>query len=87
MSRVNTKECQAAGLDPKQVKRIADGISRYAKQAEALGLEIFGGASGDLRVQATHRPGYVVARLDGVFNGGDGATEFDEDGLMRGESA
>lgn len=32
------------------------------------------------------RAGLVLARLDGAFNGGDGASEFGEDGLLRGES-
>jgi hypothetical protein len=40
---VNREECEAAGLDAKEVERIAKGLSRYAKQADALGMEIFGG--------------------------------------------
>jgi len=45
---VNLEECEAAGLDPKEVKRIAKGLSRYANQAKELGLTVFGGSSGQL---------------------------------------
>lgn len=86
MASVNKDECIAAGLDPKEVERIAKGISRYAKQAQKLGLEVFGGGTGDLRQHNNgRRPGLIVASLDGCFNGGDGACKEDEDGLLRGE--
>lgn len=79
---------RGAGLDPKEVRRIAAGLSRYAREAAALGLEIFGGSgTGDLRTEAdARRAGLILARLDGSFNGGDGASDYDEDGLLRGES-
>ncbi len=85
--QVNARECEAAGLDPKEVRRIAAGLSRYAREAAALGLEIFGGSgTGDLRTEAdARRAGLILARLDGSFNGGDGASEYDENGLLRGE--
>jgi hypothetical protein len=73
---VNESECKAAGLDVKEVERIARGLSHYAQQAEKLGLQVFGGGGiGSLR---TH-PGIgvgslIVADLHGVFDGGDGAT-------------
>ncbi|WP_370601902.1 hypothetical protein [Pseudomonas nitroreducens] len=88
LMQVNVRECEAAGLDPKAVRRIAAGLSRYAREASALGLEIFGGSgTGELRTEAdARRAGLVLARLDGEFNGGDGASEFGEDGLLRGES-
>ena len=44
---VNESECEAADLDAEEVERIARGLSRYAKQAEALGLQIFGGMDRD----------------------------------------
>ncbi|WP_217495096.1 hypothetical protein [Vibrio sonorensis] len=51
MSYEHEDECIAAELDPKEVRRIAKGLTRYAKQAEALGLTIFGGSgSGSLRI-------------------------------------
>ncbi|HCL3411431.1 TPA: hypothetical protein ACVADE_001381 [Pseudomonas aeruginosa] len=85
--KINEDECRAAGLDRKEVRRIAAGISRYARQAEALGLTVFGGGAGDLRTRSDNRrAGYIVATLDGYFDGGDGAHERDENGLLRGES-
>ncbi|AHY45185.1 hypothetical protein N7388_23040 [Stutzerimonas stutzeri] len=85
---VNDAECQAAGLDPAEVARITRGLSRYAKQAQALGLCVFGGSgSGSLRKDDHPRGALVLASLDGVFDGGDGACAPDDDGLMRGEYA
>jgi hypothetical protein len=84
----NDAECQAAGLDPAEVARITRGLSRYAKQAQALGLCVFGGSgSGSLRKDDHPRGALVLASLDGVFDGGDGACAPDDDGLMRGEYA
>lgn len=84
---VNEKECEALGLDIKEVERIAKGLSRYGKQAEALGVDVFGGSgSGSLRKDLDGEGQLVVAYLDGCFDGGDGATREDENGLLRGES-
>lgn len=84
---LNEYECIAAGLDPKEVKRIAAGLSRYGKQAAALGMNIFGGAgSGTLRADDDPNKGsLIVADLDGNYDGGDGGAKFDEDDLQRGE--
>ena len=83
---INEDECLAAGLDPKEVARIAKGLSRYAKQAEALGIEIFGGTgTGSLRVDDNNPGRLVVAELDGMFDGGDGGHRQSSDGLLRGE--
>lgn len=83
---INEKECRAAGLDPKEVERIARGLSRYAKQADALGMCVFGGSgTGTLRMDDHVRGPLVLASLNGVFDGGDGACRPDDDGLMRGE--
>lgn len=72
--------------DPAQVRRIATGLSRYAKEAHQLGLTVFGGAgSGQLRFNDGGNGGLVVAELDGLFDGGDGASYEDDDGLLRGE--
>ena len=85
---VNAKECRAAGLDPKEVQRIAQGLSRYAKQAQALGLFVFGGSgSGTLRKDDHPRGALILAGLAGDFDGGDGACCPDEEGLLRGEYA
>ncbi|MEL7595399.1 hypothetical protein AADX40_15500 [Aeromonas veronii] len=86
MVNENTAECVAAGLDPAQVRRIARGLSRYATEARALGLEVFGGAGfGQLRFDDGGEGKLVVADLDGLFNGGDGASGPKDDGLIRGE--
>lgn len=87
MSYENYEECLAAGLDPKQVRRIAKGLSRYAKDAKALGMEVFGGSGfGQLRFNDGSSEGkLIVADLDGLFDGGDGASRPKGDGLMRGE--
>jgi hypothetical protein len=85
---INKPECLAAGLDPAEVARIARGMSRYARQAQALGLCVFGGAgSGSLRFDDGGRGALVVADIDGLFDGGDGASNEDAEGLLRGEYA
>lgn len=82
---VNREECIAAGLDPDEVEKIAKGFSRYAKRAAKLGIHVFGGTgTGSLR--CSRGSGLVVAMLDGDFDGGDGGTVFDNDGLERGEN-
>lgn len=82
---VNIDECIEAGLDPAEVEKIAKGISRYARQASKLGMQIFGGSGGSLRVPQDGLGSLVVADLDGVYEGGDGAAYPDENGLLRGE--
>jgi hypothetical protein len=82
---VNDAECAAAGLDPQEVGKIAVGLSRYACAAQKLGLTIFGGGSGTLRFDDGSGKALIVADLDGYFDGGDGATREDADGLLRGE--
>ncbi|URC22859.1 hypothetical protein KASHIRA_02850 [Serratia phage vB_SmaM-Kashira] len=84
----NEDECLAAGLDPKEVDKIARGLSRYGKMAKDLGISVFGGSgSGSLRFnQMNGKPELIVADLvGGIFDGGDGATDYDSDGLRRGE--
>lgn len=87
MSHVNPDECKAAGLDVKAVARIARGISRYAKQARSMGVEVFGGGgSGTLRFRDSLTKGaLVVAHLDGRFDGGAGDEMDFGDGLLRAE--
>lgn len=82
-------ECEAAGLDPAEVERIARGLSRYARQAEKLGITIFGGSSGTLRFadRLDNDGDLILASLDGTYDGGDGAYRPDTDGLLRGEGA
>ncbi len=81
-------ECLAAGKDPEAVRKLARTLDRAAKQAEALGVKIFGGSgNGTIRSydgDAQHP--LVLALVDGhMWDGGDGAEFTDENGLMRGE--
>lgn len=89
-SYVLEAECEAAGLDPKAVARIAQRLNSAAKDARALGLEVFGGSgSGSLRVSSRgqeERALIVASMDDGSWNGGDGGAHEDENGLLRGES-
>lgn len=86
MIHANENECVAAGLDPDEVERIARRINRAAKDARALGLEVFGGStSGSLRTIEAG-PQLIVAEMPGgCWSGGDGASREDENGLLRGE--
>lgn len=84
--QINEREIESAGLDVNEVKRIAKGIERYAKQAQALGIIVFGGSgSGSLRARDGKEQCLILAQVSGYFDGGDGAEELDEDGLWRGE--
>lgn len=88
MPSINSDECRAAGLDPAEVAKIARGLSRYAKQAQALGISIFGGsAGGQLRFKDGAPGDLILADLAGSYDGGDGSTCPDAEGLLRGEYA
>ena len=83
----NYEECEKAGLDEKEVIRIAKGLDRYAKQAHKLKLEIFGGSGcGTLRYNDGEARQLIVGVMDTqIFDGGDGAVKRDKNGLERGE--
>lgn len=79
-------ECAAAGLDIEKLKPLLARLSRAAKEAEKMGLTIFGGSgAGTLRFNDGHNRPLIVAAIDGRFDGGDGACWLDAHGLMRGE--
>jgi hypothetical protein len=66
-------------IDPRVVASIARRISKAAKEAEALGLAVFGGSgSGTLRYHMTDAGGTQteVAWLDGCWDGGDGGDDY-----------
>lgn len=85
---VNDNECEAAGLDPKEIKRIAAGLQRYIKQANKLDLQIFGGSdTASLRFDDGGCGQLIVAAINGNISGGCGAASDHDDGLLRGESA
>ena len=87
MRYANETECEAAGVDPAKVESIARRLSKAAREAQAMGLTVFGGSgTGSLRFCDSDEKGnLVVADLDGVFDGGDGAADRDGAGLLRGE--
>lgn len=80
MPDIDEELCKKFSLDPKKVASIARRISKAALEAEALGLEVFGGSgTGSLRYYAAEvkGPGHNdVASLDGCFDGGDGGDVY-----------
>ena len=85
----NVDECKAAGLDPKKVERVARGLSKWGKEAEKLGIYVFGGSgSGTLRLHDPEEPHHlIVADLACplLWDGGAGDPHYAGDGLLRGE--
>lgn len=84
---INEDECEKAGLDINEVRRIAKGLSRYGKQAQKLGMLIFGGSgTGELRYRDDHDKGALkLVSLVGSYDGGDGGDADWGDGFIRGE--
>ena len=64
-------ELDHSGLDRKKVLSIARRISRAGREATAMGIEIFGGSSGELRFRDDFDLGSLqLVALDGPFDGG-----------------
>lgn len=85
---VHRDECEAAGVDPEKLKRLAARLSKCGKELKEMGLEVFGGAgAGSIRTMSENegKGQLILADIDGNFDGGDGAARHDEDGLLRGE--
>lgn len=83
---INEDECIFARLDIKKVQSIARRISTAAKEAETMGIHIFGGSGkGTLRFRDGGDRALIVAHIDGGFDGGDGGCVEDNDGYLRGE--
>lgn len=89
MAYLNDDECEAAGLDPKKVLSLARRFERLSKEADAMGLHVFGGSgSGTLRFpdRDGRKTSLIVASIcPNGFDGGCGASREDENGLLRGE--
>lgn len=85
----NIDECEAAGLDPDKVERIAKRIAAAMKDANDLGLYAYGGScSLNLRFSDDPYKGALVVadNLGMNCDGGCGASCPDDDGLLRGEN-
>lgn len=85
---VNVDECEAAGLDEKEVQKVLNLYEKAGRAADKLKLTVFGGSgSGTLRFSddLAKRPLIIAAIVNGNIDGGDGAEVPDENGLWRGE--
>lgn len=40
--KLHKKECQIAGLDPKVIEKLGKRLAKVCKEAEELGIEVFG---------------------------------------------
>lgn len=83
---------QVLGLDIKKISSIARRISKAGREAKEAGIFVFGGGSGfpgdgQLRYYISTGEGqpYVLADLDGSYDGGDGGSREDDQGHLRGE--
>ncbi len=73
---IDEARCEQFGLDARKVMAVARRLSNAAREAQKMGLKVFGGAgSGSLRVSGGGSQN-DVARLDGNFDGGDGGDEY-----------
>lgn len=76
---IDDERCEEFDLDRKKVASIARRLSSAAKEAQAMGLCIFGGSGhGTLRYTRGERGGdcTTVADLEGNFDGGDGGDSW-----------
>lgn len=83
---INDQECDKAGVDAKKIKAIERALKKAVKQANALGVTVFGG-TGTLSLRFTDDPAkgdLILAEIKGNVSGGCGA-QGDEDGFIRGE--
>lgn len=83
------ESCEYIGMtddEMKELKNIASGFSSLGRRAEKLGVHVFGGSgSGSLRIGDGTNRAVILAWIDGIYDGGDGACREDENGILRGE--
>ena len=85
---VYDETCEFLNLDVNKVERLVRRLSSVGKELDRMGITVFGGSgTGTLRVSdAGYGQPYVIAHISpGTFDGGDGATDEDADGHLRGE--
>jgi hypothetical protein len=73
---VNIDRCIALRLDPRRVASIARRLSRAARDAQVLGLTVFGASGTGVLRRVGQGSQSDVAQLDGNFDGGDGGDEY-----------
>lgn len=90
MMSVDEEACEFAGLDIKRVKSVVRRLSSAMRDADRMGLFLFGGSGhGTLRKEMDGHPIFstlIIADIDGCVDGGDGAATFDDRGLQWGET-
>lgn len=87
MLTANEAECLRAGVDSRAVESIIRRLLAAARDANRLGLTVFGGA-GSLSLRWYGDGGGPLIVAEGQaqnVDGGDGASRQDEEGLFRGE--
>lgn len=86
MPTINEKECQKAGLDEKELLKVARRVERAIKDLNKLGVQFFAGSSCTMRFYDGHEQMLIVGEFSVLHaDGGDGATWEDEEGFVRGE--
>lgn len=87
MVYVNEKECEKAGLDINDVKRVSKIATKLVKECGKLGIEVFGGTNNlSLRFDDDHGSDHLILiTISGDVSGGCGAEHYDDEGLLRGE--
>lgn len=75
------------GISVSKVRKIAALINEAGKLASQSGITIFGGSgTGTLRKpRGAEDRLFILADLEGNFDGGDGACFRDTEGFLRGE--
>ena len=84
---MNWKELEFSGIDKKKCVSLARRLSRIIKDADNLGIIIFGG-SGSLSLRYTYdnyKPPLILVDWICDADGGDGGTDINEDGLTVAE--
>ena len=85
--RINEREVEKAGLDPKAVQKVAGIAAKLLREAKKLGIQVFAGCSLQLRYDdKTGTSNFLVLwSKNGFVDGGDGGSSYDKEGLERGE--
>jgi hypothetical protein len=76
LEAVDDDACDRFGLDRKRVASIARRLSKAAREAERIGLMVFGGSGHGVLRKIGGGAQNNVADLDGYFDGGDGGDEY-----------